>query len=89
MKPSEENGPVAKRRRLQMESEVEDESTLVLEKGAPKVMKSETNLADLPPEILLKIMENLSTKDILRNVARVSRKFHKISQDRFLIPYMG
>lgn len=85
MKPYEENGPVAKRRRscrLQKESEVE-ESTL--EKGASKVMKIETNLADLPPEILLKIMENLSTQDILRNVAQVSKKFHQISQDRFLV----
>ena len=84
MKPSEENGPVAKRRRLQMESEVE-ESTQE-KKFAPKViMKSEINLVDLPYEIWLKILEYLSTKDILRNVARVSRKFHQISQDPFLV----
>ena len=76
MKPSE-NGPVAKRRRLQKESE-EEEST-------PKVIESEINLADLPDEILLKIMAYLSTKDILRNVAGVSRKFHQISRDPFLI----
>ena len=79
MKPCKEKGPVAKRRRLQMKSEVE-ESTL-----EKKVMKSEINLPDLPDEIWLKILEYLSTKDILRNVAIVSRKFHQISQDPFLI----
>ena len=54
MKPSEEKGPATKRRRLQMESEV-GESTL--EKGAPKVMKSEIILEGLSDEILLKILE--------------------------------
>ena len=60
MKPSKEKRPVAKRRRLQKKSEVE-ESTL--EKVAPKVIKSEINLLDIAGESLLKILEYLSTKD--------------------------
>ena len=60
MKPSKEKRPVAKRRRLQKKSEVE-ESTL--EKVAPKVIKSEINLLDIADETLLKILEYLSTKD--------------------------
>ena len=42
------------------------------------------NITELPNEILLEIFGYLSTKDILRNVARVSKKFHKLTQDQFL-----
>ena len=35
----------------------------------------------LPDEILLKILGYLSTSDVLRNVARVSKKFKKLSED--------
>ena len=39
----------------------------------------------LPDEILLKILGYLSSSDVLRNVARVSKKFKKLSEDPFLI----
>ena len=42
-------------------------------------------LNKLPDEILLKIFGYLSTYDILRNVAQVSKKFKKLSEDPFLI----
>lgn len=40
---------------------------------------------ELPDEILLKIFGYMSTYDVLRNVARVSTKFKKLSVDPFLI----
>ena len=43
------------------------------------------NITELPNEILWEIFGYLSTKDVLRNVAQVSRKFHKLTQDQFLI----
>ena len=39
----------------------------------------------LPDEILLKIFGYLTNFDLLRNVARVSKKFKKLSEDPFLI----
>ena len=39
----------------------------------------------LPDEILLKILGYLSSSDVLRNVARVSKQFKKLSEDPFLI----
>ena len=43
------------------------------------------NFMDLPDEILLKIMGYLSNKNILKNVAQVSKRFHRLSRDPFLI----
>ena len=43
------------------------------------------NITELPNEILWEIFGYLSTKDVLRNVAQVSKKFHKLTQDQFLI----
>ena len=40
---------------------------------------------ELPNEIWLEIMSYLSTFDVLRNVAKVSKKFHKFSEDPHLI----
>ena len=40
---------------------------------------------DLPNEIWLKIMSYLSTFDLLRNVAQVSKTFHQLSKDPYLI----
>ena len=40
---------------------------------------------ELPNEIWLEIMSYLSTFDVLRNVAQVSKKFHKFSEDPHLI----
>ena len=39
----------------------------------------------LPDEVLLKILSYLSTYDVVRNVARVSKNFKKLSEDPFLI----
>ena len=38
-------------------------------------------LEDLPIETVLEILSYLSNHDILRNVAQVSKKFHKIPQN--------
>ena len=73
MKPLEEDGPVSKRSRIQMNSE------------SVMISMEDLNLPNLPNEIWIKILEYLSTKDILRNMAPVSRRFHQISQDPFLI----
>ena len=43
------------------------------------------NIVELPDESLLEIMSYLSNYDVLRNVAGVSKKFHKLSQDQHLI----
>ena len=40
---------------------------------------------ELPNEIWLEIMSYLSTFDVLRNVAQVSKKFQKLSEDQHLI----
>ena len=40
---------------------------------------------ELPNEIWIEIMSYLSTFDVLRNVAQVSKKFHKFSEDPHLI----
>ena len=47
--------------------------------------KFSTNLMELPDECLLKILGYLSNFDLLRKVASVSKKFHKLSLDRHLI----
>ena len=39
----------------------------------------------IPDEILLEIMGYLSTKDILKNLAQVSKRFHRLSKDPQLI----
>ena len=38
-------------------------------------------IQELPNEVWLKIIIYLSTKDILRNVAQVSKKFNQFSED--------
>ena len=43
------------------------------------------SILDLPNEILLKILSYLSTRDILGNVAKVSKKFQKLTQNSTLI----
>ena len=46
---------------------------------------AEKNFMDLPDETLLKIMGYLSNKDVLKNVGQVSKRFHRLSRDPFLI----
>ena len=43
------------------------------------------SVPELPNETWLEIMSYLSTYDVLRNVARVSKRFHKLSQDPHVI----
>ena len=43
------------------------------------------NLLQLPDEIMLKIMGFLSNKDVLKNLAQVSKRFHRLSKDPHLI----
>ena len=87
------NRPVvpAKKRRLHLESQ---ESNLEEHFPVGKKAREETNAIDrknenifelLPDEILMKILGYLSTYDLLRILAPVSKKFWKISQDPFLI----
>ena len=38
------------------------------------------SMNDLPPEVLTKIFSYLPTFDVLRNIGRVSKKFHDLSQ---------
>ena len=46
---------------------------------------AKTWMPRLPDEIWLKIMEYLSTSDILRKMARISKRFNRISRDQNLI----
>ena len=46
---------------------------------------AEKNFMELPDEILLKIMGYLSNKDVLKNLAQVSKRFHELSRDPHLI----
>ena len=49
---------------------------------APITMENKIkNIMELPDEILLKIMEYLSTSDILRNIAPVSKRFYRLTPD--------
>ena len=43
------------------------------------------NVMELPDEILLKIMGHLSTSDILKQIARVNKRFYRLSRDQDLI----
>jgi len=43
-------------------------------------MKMETNITDLPVEILSKIFKNISTTDLLQNVALVSKCFYQVTK---------
>ena len=61
---------VAKRPRLQS-----------LESSATETKIKNILVPKLPNEIWLEIMSYLSTEDVLRNVAQVSKRFHKLSQD--------
>merc|ERR1712183_602413 len=52
----------------------------------PPVTEGKTkNIMELPDACLLEIMSYLSTYDILKKVARVSKTFHELSQDQHLI----
>ena len=51
------------------------------ENEASPAPRARTNIADLPDKLLVKIFSFVSTRDLLQNVARVSRQFNRLSQD--------
>ena len=77
----------AKRRCLQLESQESNskENFPVVKAEEVNAMDDENILELLPDEVLMKIMDYLSTYDILRIIAQVSKRFRKISLDPFLI----
>ena len=56
-----------------------------LESPAMETKIKNVLVPELPNEIWLEIMSYLSTFDVLRNVARVSKRFHILSEDPHLI----
>ena len=56
-----------------------------LEAPATETKIKNVLVPELPNEIWLEIMSYLSTFDVLRNVARVSKRFHKLSEDPHVI----
>jgi len=56
-----------------------------LELSATETKTKNVSVEKLPNEIWLEIMSYLSTKDVLRNVAQVSKWFHKLSKDPHVI----
>ena len=90
--------PAAKRRRLELpnaEEIIQNQQQLIENLRAEiaskdkRILELEVHCPDweqsLPNECLMKIMSYLSSYDLLRNVARVSKKFHELSQDQHLI----
>ena len=77
----------------ELRKKIEELESQIVEKDKEnfELQKKSTNynygsiLEDLPIETVLEILSYLSNHDILRNVAQVSKKFHKITQDPFLI----
>ena len=59
----------------------------LLNKSVPIVTSENEirNVMELPDEILLKIMGHLSTSDILKQIARVNKRFYRLSRDQDLI----
>ena len=72
----------AKDKRIQ---ELEDQAKQKNLESPPVAEGKMKNIMELPDECLLEIMSYLSNYDILKNVAGVSKKFHKLSQDQHLI----
>ena len=72
----------AKDKRIQ---ELEDQAKQKNLESPPVAEGKMKNIMELPDECVLEIMSYLSNYDILRNVAGVSKKFHKLSQDQHLI----
>ena len=66
-----------KARILQLEEQVKN-----LELFATETKIKNVPVPELPNEIWLEIMSYLSTYDVLKNVAPVSKRFHKLSHFR-------
>ena len=67
------------------ESIYEESSPIAKRTRAKKIQIQNCYIEFLPDEILLKIMEFFSTKDILKKIAPLSKRFYKISRDQNLI----
>ena len=67
------------------ESSYEENSPIAKRTRAKKIEIQNNYIDFLPDEILLKIMEYFSTKDILKKIAPVSKRFYRLSQDQNLI----
>ena len=67
------------------ESGYEESAPIVKRTRTKKIQIRNDYIKLLPDEILLKIMEYFSTKDILKKIAPVSKRFYKISRDQNLI----
>ena len=53
-----------------------------VDKEPPKRLKKEfTEITDLPPEILIKILSHIPTKQLVRHVGLVSRQMNELSKD--------
>ena len=52
-----------------------------LELSATETKTKTVSVPELPNEIWLEIVSYLSTCDVLKNMAQVSKRFHKLSQD--------
>ena len=57
----------------------------IKEESQSLLVCQETKIMDLPDEILLEIMSYLTTNDVVENVAKVSTKFQRLSEDEILI----
>ena len=57
----------------------------IKEESQSLLVRQECKIMDLPDEILLEIMSYLTTNDVVENVAKVSTKFQRLSEDEILI----
>ena len=57
----------------------------IKEESLSLLVCQECKIMDLPDEILLEIMSYLTTNDVVENVAKVSTKFQRLSEDEILI----
>ena len=89
--------PVTKKHRLEYHNanDIFQEQRPVIKNQKEELKNSESSttetkiknilVLELPNEIWLEIMSYLSLEDVLRNVAQVSKRFHKLSQDSNVI----
>ena len=64
---------------------IENQKARTSDSSATEIKIKHVLVPELPNETWLEIMSYLSTYDILRNVAGVSKKFYELSQDHHLI----
>ena len=74
---------MAKRSRLEHHNAKEQLKTS--ESSATETKIKNVSVPELPNEIWLEILSYLSTYDVLKNVAGVSKRFHKLSEDPYVI----